>query len=231
MQILDRHNEASSIPHRTTQKMELTVQAFGTQHVVELDEDATVESFRLKVASAVGLAEDSFESFGDDVRALCAGDTIVLVETSKHRAVAALRAMGETNVTKRRLAEIRDPEVACLFLHAGVSETPHEFLSNSTTLTVLDLSAVSHLTEIGGCFLANCTTLKTIELSGLRNVEKIGREFLSGCSALTEVDLSGLGKVNTTEFGFLQMCSSLESVNLCGLGGLSRVGVGFLAPR
>ena len=60
-------------------------------HTVEVGADETVEDMRRKVASAVGLPEDSFcMSFGDeamgegyDMTQLSAGDTIALIKTKK----------------------------------------------------------------------------------------------------------------------------------------------------
>ena len=81
---------------------------------------------RRKVASAVGLPEDSFDmSFGDeamgegaDMTQLSAGDTI-LVKSMKLEAIAALHARGETDLSPERLKKVKNPEVACLLLQAG----------------------------------------------------------------------------------------------------------------
>ena len=63
----------------------------ANQHTVEVGADDTVEDLRRKVASAMGLPEDSFcMSFGDeamgegaDMTQLSAGDTINLTKTQK----------------------------------------------------------------------------------------------------------------------------------------------------
>ena len=58
-------------------------------HVMEVGVDDTTETMRQKVASAVGLAEDSFrmgfggKDEGDDITQLSAGDTIILTESKK----------------------------------------------------------------------------------------------------------------------------------------------------
>ena len=63
----------------------------ANQHTVEVGADDTVEGLRRKVATAMGLPEDSFcMSFGDeamgegaDMTQLSAGDTIILTKTKK----------------------------------------------------------------------------------------------------------------------------------------------------
>ena len=83
----------------------------ANQHTVEVGADDTAEHMRRKVASAMGLPEDSFcISFGDeamvegyDMTQLSAGDTIVLTKSMKYEAVAALHALGETDLTPERL--------------------------------------------------------------------------------------------------------------------------------
>ena len=72
--------------------MDLNIKGFDTNlHTVEVGADDTVEGLRRKVASAMGLPEDSFcMSFGDeamgegaDMTQLSAGDTIILTKTQK----------------------------------------------------------------------------------------------------------------------------------------------------
>ena len=72
--------------------MDLNVETFSDEtHVIEVALADTAEHMRRKVASAVGLPEDSFcMSFGDeamgegyDMTQLSAGDTIVLTATKK----------------------------------------------------------------------------------------------------------------------------------------------------
>ena len=72
--------------------MQLTVQGFGkTEYEIEVGEDDTTETMRQKVASAAGLAEDSFhmgfggKDEGEDITELSAGDTIILTKTQKVR--------------------------------------------------------------------------------------------------------------------------------------------------
>ena len=63
----------------------------ANQHTVEVGADDTVEGLRRKVASAMGLPEDSFcmnfggEAMGEgaDMTQLSAGDTIILTKTKK----------------------------------------------------------------------------------------------------------------------------------------------------
>ena len=58
-------------------------------YVIEVGVDDTTETMRQKVASAVGLAEDSFhmgfggKEEGDDITQLSAGDTIILTKSKK----------------------------------------------------------------------------------------------------------------------------------------------------
>ena len=68
------------------------------------------------------------------------------------------------------------------FLGLLQSSCPALILSGS--LTRLDLSAVSCVTEVGDRFLDGCTTLTSIDLSGLSNVTRIGSYFLYNCKGL-----------------------------------------------
>ena len=193
----------------------------ANQHTVEVGADDTAEDLRRKVASAMGLPEDSFcMSFGDeamgegaDMTQLSAGDTINLTNTQKYEAIAALHALGERNITPERLEDVEDPEVACLLLQAEVATViPDEFLRKAW-VTRLDLSAVSIVTQIGDNFLEG-TSLTTIDLSGLSNVTVIGSHFLFACSSLTTLDLTPLNHVTAIGSGFLSHCNSLTTLAL-----------------
>ena len=232
----------------------------ANQHTVEVGADDTAEHMRRKVASAMGLPEDSFcMSFGDeamgegyDMTQLSAGDTILLTKSMKFEAVAALHALGETDLTPERLEEVEDPEVACLLLQAEVATViPDGFLSYGS-LTRLDLSAVSFVTQIGYAFLEYCTSLTSINLSGLSNVTRIGScflsdctsltslylpplnvtviegSFLSGCEALTNLDLTPLKKVTSIESNFLCRCKSLPTLDLTPLSNVTKIDSYFL---
>ena len=219
-------------------KMDLTIEGWnGVKETVELGEDDTPAVMRRKVASAVGLPEDGFcMSFGDetmgegyDMTQLSAGDTIILTKTQKYEAIAALHALGVTDITEERLEKVDDPEVACLLLQAEVATViPDDFLGG-TSLTRLDLSAVSIVIHIGSYFLYDCTSLTSINLSGLINVRVIGYNFLSGCSGLTTLDLSSLS--NLTEIGseFAFGCSSLTTLDLSPLSHLTKLANNFLS--
>ena len=210
----------------TAINMDLTIKGWnGVKDTVELGEDDTPAVMRRKVASAVGLPEDGFVmrfggvamDEGYDMTQLSAGDTIVLSTTKKHEARAALHALGETDITAESLETVRDPEVACLLLQAEVATLiPGAFLWSSS-LTSLDLSAESVVTQIGYSFLMACTSLTSIDLSGLIHVTQIGNGFLRGCSALRTLDLTPFS--NVTELGdcFLQGCSSLCTLDLSPL--------------
>ena len=100
-----------------------------------------------------------------------------LTKTLKYEAIAALHALGETDLTPERLKEVQDPEVACLLLQAEVTTVvPDGFLMEGSLMR-LDLSAVSIVTQIGDGFLKECTSLTSIDLSGLSNVTVIGSHF------------------------------------------------------
>ena len=205
--------------------MDLTIKGWnGVKDTVELGEDDTPAVMRRKVASAVGLPEDGFVmSFGGvamdegyDMTQLSAGDTIVL-STTKMEARAALHSLGETDITAERLKTVQDPEVACLLLQAEVATVIPEYFFPESSLTSLDLSAESVVTQIGSWFLANCTSLTSIDLSGLIHVTHIGAGFLYGCSALRTLDLTPLSSVTEiSSFWFLSQCTSLRSIYLTG---------------
>ena len=101
--------------HKT---MEICVESFdGEKYTVEVGVDDTTADIRRKVASAAELCEDGFDmSFGgkllaegDYITQLSAGDTVVLTKktlvktkSQKDDAIAALRDLGETRLTRER---------------------------------------------------------------------------------------------------------------------------------
>ena len=242
--------------------MDLTIKDFDEkEHVVEVGVDDALGHLRLKVASAAGLQEDSFQmTFRGEVlreeegiKELSAGDTIMLMRTTKFAAIAALHALGETDLTKQRLVTVDDSDVARLLLEAEVAtEIPDEFLEYSE-ITRLDLSAVSVVTEIGNDFLICCRQLTEVDLSGLCNVTVIGDGFINDTDRLESINLSGFGSV--TEIGrsflrssalravdlsvfrrvtvieeyFLCLCEHLTSVDLSWLSNLTEIGDYFLS--
>ena len=221
----------------TTVKMDLTIKGWnGVKDTVELGEDDTPAVMRRKVASAVGLPEDGFVmSFGGeamdegyDMTQLSAGDTVVLTKVKKYAARATLHALGETDITAERLERVRDPEVACLLLQAEVATViPAHFLQ-SASLTSLDLSAESVVTQIRFSFLQSCTSLTSIDLSGLIHVTEIEYCFLDGCSALCNLDLAPLSRVTRVGHSFLDGCSSLCTLDLTPLRHVTKIKSGFL---
>ena len=127
-----------------------------------------------------------------------------------------------------RLDTVEDPEVACLLLQAEVATViPNAFLAR-TSLTALDLSAVSCVTEIGAAFLQHCSALTSLDLSGLTRLTRIGSHFLSDCRSLTAVDLSPLRNVTCIHYRFLYNCS-LTSVDLSPLSRVTYIDDHFLA--
>ena len=93
------HNTTTTQQHG---HMDLYVAFSNETRVIEVALDDTTAHMRQKVASAVGLPEDSFDmSFGDktmgegaDMRQLSAGDTIVVTKCVKSQAAAPVRAVG-----------------------------------------------------------------------------------------------------------------------------------------
>ena len=222
-----------------------------------MGEDDTTEALRRKVATATGLAEDSFhmgfgKEEGEDITELSAGDKVVLTKTTKYEAIAALHALGETNITDERLKKVTDPKVASLLLQAEVvTAIPDYFFEYSavtcivsscvsivddirdTSLphcdTTLDLSKLPFVTAIGHSFLAYCTMLSTVELSGMQAVTSIGNGFLAGCTALSTVDLTGMKAVTAIGNDFLRRCTTLSTVDLTGMKALASIGNCFLS--
>ena len=243
--------------------MDLTIKDFDEkEHVVEVGVDDALGHLHLKVASAAGLQEDSFQmTFRGEVlreeegiKELSAGDTIKLVRTKKFAAISALHALGETDLTKERLATVDDPDVARLLLEAEVTtKIPSNFLQDSA-ITRLDLSAVSVVTEIGNSFLYRCPQLTETDLSGSwsGNVTVIGVFFIALAERLESINLSGFGSVTKIGYGFLAItalrtvdlsvfrrvtviggcflskCGNLTSVDLSGLNNVAAIGDRFL---
>ena len=217
--------------------MDVNIKGFDTnEHVVEVGADDTEEGLRRKVASAMGLPEDGFcMSFGGeamgagaDMTQLSAGDTIILTKTKKQEAIAELRALGETDLTAQRLAQVEDPVVACLLLQAEVATVIPGWFLSSTSLTRLDLSAESIVTHIGDKFLLDCASLTSVDLSGLSNVTQVGEYFLGSCTSLTTLNLSPLRNVTQVGADFLGSCTSLTTLNLSPFSNVTQVHDYFL---
>ena len=216
--------------------MDLNVEFCDETHVIEVALADTVEHMRRKVASAVGLPEDSFGmSFGDEVMGegadmtqLSAGDTILLTKSMKFEAIAALHALGETDLRPKRLKKVKDPEVACLLLQAEVTTVIPDWFLERTSITRLDLSAVSTVTRIEDYFLYNCTSLTAVDLSSLNSLTHVEDYFLQECRSLTSVDLSSSNSLTHVGDGFLHECRSLTSLNLPSSNILTHVGDWFL---
>ena len=214
--------------------MELVVEGFGKEYVIEVGEDDTTETMRQKVASATGLYEDSFsmglggKDEGEDINitALSAGDIIFLTKKPKYEAIAALRALGETNLTAERLKQVQDPKVASLLLQAEVATAiPNDFFGSGAVMRIafssvsdvddncastLCLPALPCITEVGEKFFSWNTTLSTVDLTGLEAVTTIGHGFLSWCTAMSTIDLTGLQSVNSIGDSFLSGCWNMS---------------------
>ena len=215
--------------------MELNVQGLcGEQYTVEVGVDDTVKDMRRKVAAAAGLRRDSFhmgfggKEDGEDITQLSAGDIVTLTETNKHRALTALRALGEVHITAERLRSVNDAEVARLLLEAEVATVIPQYFCTGISITELDLSAVPAVSRIESFFLAKCLFLETIDLSGLVNVTHVHDYFLWGCVGLKTVDLAGLVSVTHVGDNFLLGCTGLTTVHLSGLRSVTHVGASFL---
>ena len=225
----------------------------------------TVADLRREVASSLEVPEDCFVMFcgsdvideGADVGQL-SGAVIKVVMTNKYAAIAALRALGETDLTEQRLANVADPKVMCLFLQAEVvTAFPDDFLPGKlfTSLGITDVSVVSRLVDSPdsseytplkvtldfsglGCvtsigknfFLPNPShgQLKTMDLSALTSVTSIGDGFLHNCGALTTLNLSGMTSVITIGNDFVRGCKALTTLNLSGMTSVTTIGDGFL---
>ena len=149
-------------------------------------------------------------------------------KSMKFEAIAALRALGETDLTPERLKEVQDPEVACLLLQAEVATViPFGFLVR-TSISRLDLSAVSTVTRIEDYFLTGCRGLTAVDLSSFTSLTHVGGCFLEGCTSLTSLDLPSLNSLTHVGHRFLQGCTSLASVDLSSSNSLTYVGDGFL---
>ena len=92
----------------------------------------------------------------------------------------------------------------------------------------LDLSPLSHVTQVQVGFLARCTELKTLDLSPLSQVRKVPAGFLWECFDLAVLDLSPLSQVTEVQAGFLARCCSLTALDLSPLSRVRKVQNGFL---
>ena len=208
----------------------------GEKYTVDVGVDDTIADIRQKVASAAELCEDSFDmSFGgkvladgDDTTQLSAGDTVVLTKTKSQKddAIAALRDLGETNLTTDRFKDLTDPMLIHLFLQAEVVTEIHSGFLSRGTFEELDLSGVRAVTQIDDYFLYSCTSLTTLDVSGWNAVTHIGDYFLQ-CPSLRTVDLSGWNNVTHIEDCFLSFCRDLRTVDLSGWSSVRQIGARF----
>ena len=254
--LTQRHNRNHSRKKNKTRNrkknikiMDLNVEFCDETHVIEVALADTVEDMRRKVASAVGLSEDSFfdMSFGDeamgegaDMTQLSAGDTILVKKSMKQQAIAALHALGETDLTPERLKKVKNPVVARLLLQAEVTTVIPEGFLSETSLTHpfgflhqgsrvrLDLSAVSTVTRIECSFLLGCKGLTSLDLSSFNSLTHVGKDFIKWCTSLTSLDLSSLNSLTHVGNDFAKGCTSLTYVDLSSSNSLTHVGDGFL---
>ncbi|MDP1975903.1 MAG: leucine-rich repeat protein, partial [Alphaproteobacteria bacterium] len=110
-----------------------------------------------------------------------------------------------------------------------VTQIGVHFLSNCTGLTYLDLSPFSQVTQIKDCFLSFCTGLTNLDLSPLSQVTQIENFFLQGCAGLTNLDLSPLSQVNQIGSEFISYCTGLIHLDLCALSQVRQIGNYFLS--
>ena len=103
------------------------------------------------------------------------------------------------------------------------------FLSKCTSLRTVDLSPLSHVTEVHERFLEGCSGLSTINLSPFSKLRVIRASFLQGCSGLTSLNLGPLSQVTEIHGGFLSGCSGLTELNLNPLSQVKNFRWGFLA--
>ena len=247
--------------------MEICVKSFdGEKYTVEVDVDDTTADIRRKVASAAELCEDGFDmslggkllAEGDDTTQLSAGDTVVLTKTKSQKddAIAALRDLGDTDITAGRFERLEDPKLFHLFLRAEVvPEIPSDclrcgtfkeialsgvsgvtvirelflaFLEDFSSLHTVDLSGWSNVTQVEDYFLYDCWTLTTVDVSGWNNLRKVGHGFLANCTSLTTLDMSGWNNVTHIENCFLCNCTSLTTLDLSGWNNVMQVEHRFL---
>ena len=219
--------------------------------MIEVGEDDTTETMRQKVASAAGLREDSFQmgfggkDEGEDITQLSDGDSVVLTKTPKYEAIAALHALGETDITAATLEQVEDPKVASLLLQAEVATAiPDDFFLNTNVTRIafscmsdvdddcgltLHLPALPCVTAIGDMFASQCAELATADFSGLKSLTTIGDCFLSYDTSLSAVVLTGLHSLTSVGTYFANSCTSLSTVDLTGLKSLTTIGDFFLA--
>ena len=181
------HTEIRTQNHN--KDMDLNIKGFDTnQHTVEVGEDDTVEGLRRKVASAMGLPEDSFcMSFGDeamgegaDMTQLSAGDTIILTKTKNDVLYHLSRIGVHASKTAPHLTKTKKQE-AIAELHAlGVTDITAEKLKSVEDPEVACLLLQAEVaTVIPNWFLSD-TSLMRLDLSAESIVTHIGDASCTG---------------------------------------------------
>ena len=115
----------------------------------------------------------------------------------------------------------------CSFMLRSISGSC-EFLSNSTSLTSVDLSSLNEVTSIGDDFISDCESLTSINVSGLKKLTTIGNGFLRNSTSLTSVDLSSFSGVMSIADDFISGCKALTFIDVSGFQKLTTIGEGFL---
>ena len=110
----------------------------------------------------------------------------------------------------------------------GVTVIGDNFLSDCTSLRVVNLRGLVNVTRIGDCFMSDCHTLQAGDLAPLSRIKAIGECFMVGCESLTALDVSPLSRLTTLPNGFLCGCKSLQSLECRPLRSVTTIGADFL---
>ena len=161
----------------------------------------------------------------------------------------------QKGLTEERLANVGDPQVACLLLQAEVAsvikfmsgeEFKHLGITNVSVVSrsldspisgdrdATDSNETLHFSRLGIVqvmeteFFVNCNMLTAMDLSEVTNVTTIHDGFLRGCTGLTTLDLSGLTSVTTIGHNFMYNCVAIRTLDLSVLTNITSIGDNFM---
>jgi hypothetical protein len=186
-------------PTRTDDQMDITLEE--ARHLVALEHGfanwAAVQAFTRSSAAATRVAAKPVRLVGPD-------------DASPGRAIAISRDWDEII---RMLASHPD---AALHAEGQMTDAVLADVSRVETVTGLNLSGSSAVTDDGVRHLAHLTSLRHLDLSGT-NVTDAGLEVLRNLPRLQTISLAG---TRTTDAGVraLAHCEALEHVNLAATG-------------
>jgi len=101
--------------------------------------------------------------------------------------------------------------------HPGIKDSSTLYLQSLTTLTNLNISNCSRITDIGLSYLAILTNLEILNMRNLVNISDIGSNQLSTLVKLKDLNISRCYNITDNGLQFLASLLNLENLYMCNL--------------